>query len=158
MMNAATLTEDVSVYSASEETAEYVTMRVGHQMFGISVLTVQDVLRNQKIAHVPLAPKEIAGSMNLRGRIVTAIDIRHRLGIPMEEEATAKKMSVVVEYKGELFSLIVDTVGEVLSLPLAKFETSPANLSPRWREVAEGIYQLKNELLVILDVKHLLHF
>lgn len=158
MRGTTSLAEMAAGIGADTSYREFVTMRVGPQMFGISVHTVQDVLRGLKIARIPLAPKEIAGSMNLRGRIVTVIDMRQRLNLPPADEIGVKQMSVVVECKDELFSLLVDSVGEVMSLPMDKFEKSPANLSPKWREVAEGIYRLKDELLVILDVKSLLRF
>ena len=134
---------------------EFVTMRVGEQRFGLSVASVQDVLRKQKIAKIPLAPQEVAGLLNLRGRVVTAIDVRTRLGLPPMPEPD-KVMNVVVEYKGELFSLMVDAVGEVLSLPMNEFEKSPTNLNPTWKNVALGVFKLQGELLVILDVSHLL--
>jgi purine-binding chemotaxis protein CheW len=130
---------------------EFVTMRVANQLFGISVLAVQDVLRNQKIAKVPLSQPVIAGSLNLRGRIVTAIDMRVRLGMaPFESYQGA--MHIVVPFKDELFSLVVDKVGEVMSLPMADFEKVPANMEARWRELSSGVFKLNNELLIIVNV------
>lgn len=136
---------------------EYVTMRVGGQLFGISVLSVQDVLRWQRVTRVPLAPAEIEGLLNLRGRIVTAMNLRHFLGLPRQsEQEKVKSMSVVVEHKGELFSMIVDAVGEVMSLPAESVEKSPSNLSLKWKDITSGVYKLDGELLVILDVASLL--
>jgi purine-binding chemotaxis protein CheW len=135
---------------------EFVTMRIGRQIFGISVMAVQDVLRRQRIAHVPLAPRVIAGSLNLRGRIVTAIDMRRRLGLDSDGDHS-EMMNVVVEHKGELFSLLVDRVGEVLSLPLNKFEKVPPNLTESWRGLSAGVFKLDQELLVILDVESVIH-
>ncbi len=134
---------------------EFVTMYIDHQLFGIPVLQVQDVLGPQKIARVPLAPKEVAGSLNLRGRIVTAIDVRTRLGLPPSEDKN-KNMSVVVEYNGEYYSLLVDQVGEVMGLPATDYEKTPATLDERWREVSDGVYRLKDTLLIVLDVKKFL--
>lgn len=139
------------------ETQDYVTMFIDGQMFGIAVLTVQDVLGPQKITRIPLAPREVAGSLNLRGRIVTAIDVRLRLGLKRPQDDN-KGMSVVVEQSGELYSLMVDQVGEVLSLPVAKFERNPPTLDPMWREFSAGIYRLDDKLLVVLDVAKLLDF
>ena len=139
------------------ETQDYVTMFIDGQMFGIAVLTVQDVLGPQKITRIPLAPREVAGSLNLRGRIVTAIDVRLRLGLKRPDEDN-KGMSVVVEQSGELYSLMVDQVGEVLSLPVAKFERNPPTLDTMWREFSAGIYRLDDKLLVVLDVAKLLDF
>ena len=142
---------------AAPETQDYVTMFIDGQMFGIAVLTVQDVLGPQKITRIPLAPREVAGSLNLRGRIVTAIDVRLRLGLKQTGD-DFKGMSVVVEQGGELYSLMVDQVGEVLSLPVAKFERNPPTLDLVWREFSAGIYRLDDKLLVVLDVAKLLDF
>jgi len=136
---------------------EYVTMVIGGQWFGIPVLSVQDVLGPQKIAMIPLAPPEVAGSLNLRGRIVTAIDPRVRLGLP-DREKDATIMSVVVEHLGELYSLLIDQVGEVLKLPSNRFEHNPASLDQRWRDISAGIYRLDDRLLIVVDIERLLNF
>jgi purine-binding chemotaxis protein CheW len=133
---------------------EFVTMRVGGQLFGIPVLLVRDVLGPQKITRVPLAPPEVAGSLNLRGRIVTAIDVRKRLRLPAADGGNG--MSVVVEHAAELYSLLIDQVGEVLNLPAALFERNLPTLDPAWREFSTGIYRLKDELLVVLDIDRVL--
>lgn len=141
----------------NSEQLEYVTMTIGGQWFGIPVLSVQDVLGPQNIAMIPLAPPEVAGSLNLRGRIVTAIDPRVRLGLPDREEG-ATVMSVVVEHLGELYSLLIDQVGEVIKLPADRFEHNPASLDPRWREISTGIYRLDDRLLIVIDIERLLDF
>ena len=134
---------------------EFVTMTVAGQLFGIPVLTVQDVLGEQRITCVPLALPEVAGTLNLRGRIVTAIDMRRRLRLPPRDKG-AVAMNVVVDRVGELYSLIVDSVGEVLSLPAEQFERNPSTLEATWREVSVGVYRLENGLMVVLDVNRLL--
>ncbi|MFZ4762053.1 MAG: chemotaxis protein CheW [Alphaproteobacteria bacterium] len=139
------------------QTTECVTMTIAGQLFGVPVLQVQDVLGEQRITRIPLAPREIAGSLNLRGRIVTAVDVRARLNLPTREKA-AKVMSIVVEHKGELYSLMVDSVGEVLKLSPDSFEQNPATLDSTWREISAGIFRLKGQLLVVLDVAKLLNF
>jgi Chemotaxis signal transduction protein len=136
---------------------DYVTMTIADQLFGIPVLQVQDVLGHQRITRIPLAPPEVAGSLNLRGRIVTAIDVRLRLGLPSRPK-DKPGMSIVVDLRGELYSLMVDSVGEVLSLSNEDFERNPATLDPRWREVSTGIYRLNGQLMVVLDVPRLLNF
>ena len=136
---------------------DFVTMTIADQLFGIPVLQVQDVLGPQRITRIPLAPPEVAGSLNLRGRIVTAIDVRKRLGLP-ERASDKPGMSIVVDHKGELYSLIIDSVGEVLSLSSTDFERQPATMDLRWREVSTGIYRLRDTLLVVLDVSRLLNF
>jgi purine-binding chemotaxis protein CheW len=142
-----------NVIAAAEEM--FVTLTVANQLFGIPVLKVRDILGPQRITHVPLAPAEVAGALNLRGRIVTAIDVRTRLGLAAQKGANPG-MSVVVDIDGELYSLIVDKIGEVMSLPSADFERNPATLDPRWQEVSSGIYRLKDCLLIVLDVERLL--
>jgi purine-binding chemotaxis protein CheW len=135
---------------------DFVTMSVGGQAFGIPVLRVRDVLGPQKITRVPLAPAEMAGSLNLRGRIVTAINMRRRLGLP-DEGFTESAMAVVVEHEDEAFSLLVDEVGEVLSLPSSKRGASPATLDPAWREISDGIYQLDSRLMIVLNIANVLN-
>jgi purine-binding chemotaxis protein CheW len=144
--------------ATTENHEDFVTMFIEGQLFGIPVLVVQDVLGPQKITRIPLAPPEVAGSLNLRGRIVTAIDVRMRLRLPQKKAEMGEGMSVVVDMKGELYSLRVDQVGEVLSLPAAKFERNPPTLDPLWREFSTGIYRLDEKLLVVLDVPRLLDF
>ncbi|MEQ8968100.1 MAG: chemotaxis protein CheW [Azospirillaceae bacterium] len=139
------------------ETVEFVTVTIADQLFGIPVLQVQDVLGPQRITRIPLAPPEIAGSLNLRGRIVTAVDVRLRLGLP-PRPADADDMSIAVEHGGELYSLMVDGVGEVLALRPQQFERSPATIDATWREVSTGIYRLDDRLMVVLDVARLLDF
>jgi purine-binding chemotaxis protein CheW len=141
--------------SDSRAAREFVSMTVAGQLFGIPVLTVQDVLGEQRITRVPLALPEVAGTLNLRGRIVTAIDMRHRLGLDSRPpEITG--MNVVVDRAGELYSLIVDSVGEVLSLEADLYERNPSTLEAAWREFSVGVYRLENELMVVLDVAKLL--
>lgn len=134
----------------------FVTMTIADQLFGVPVLSVQDVLGPQKITRIPLAPAEVAGALNLRGRIVTAIDVRTRLGLE-PRPAEQKGMSIVVEHGGEHYSLMVDSVGEVLSLPPEAFERNLSTLDPRWREVSAGIYRLEGQLLVVLEVDRVLN-
>ena len=93
---------------------EFVTIRLAGQLCGIPVLDVHDVLAEQQITQVPGAPDAVKGVLNLRGRIVTAIDLRKRLGLPPREDGT--NMSIVIENEGEAYSLIFDSVGDVLSL------------------------------------------
>jgi purine-binding chemotaxis protein CheW len=142
---------------ATSGNQDYVTMPIAELLFGIPVLQVQDVLGHQKITRIPLAPPEVAGSLNLRGRIVTAIDVRLRLNLPARPK-DKPGMSIVVDLRGELYSLMVDSVGEVLSLSNEDFERNPATLDPRWREVSTGIYRLNGQLMVVLDVPRLLNF
>ncbi len=132
-----------------------VTLTVADQLCGIPVLGVRDVLGQQPTTRIPLAPPEIAGSLNLRGRIVTAIDLRCRLGLPPAAPGSAR-MSVVAEQGGELYALLVDQVAEVMTLQAASFEPSPPTLPPAWAEFSTGIYRLEGRLLIVLNVARLL--
>ena len=142
---------------AAEAATEFVTFTIAGQLFGIHVLKVQDVLGSMKTTRVPLAPPEIAGSLNLRGRIVTAIDVRLRLGLPPLESQEVS-MAIVVEHEHELYSLLVDQVGEVLALAPDGFERNPPTLDPRFRDYSDGIYRLDKQLLVVLSVERLLDY
>ncbi len=144
--------KEPSVYGHTQQ--QFVTMQIGNQWFGISVMSVQDVLRNLQVSPIPMAPPAIAGALNIRGRIVTAIDMRKRLGI--EESNSAAAMFVVVESDHELFALMVDAVGDVLSLSMREFEAAPANLDAAWRSIAAGVFKLKKGILVIMDVVQLI--
>ena len=141
----------------SEGTEEFVTFTIAEQLFGISVLKVQDVLSSYQITRIPLAPPEIMGSLNLRGRVVTAIDMRARLGLPTRPD-DGSSMSIVAEHEHELYSLVVDSVGEVLALSTATFERNPPTLDPKFRTVSDGIFRLDDQLLVVLDVNRLLDY
>ena len=152
-----TKSKAVTRVAKRDEETQYVSINIDGQIFGVPVLQVHDVLGPQKITRIPLAPLEVAGSLNLRGRIVTAIDIRLRLGLPKRGKGESS-MSVVVENRNEFYSLMVDSVGEVLMLRGGDFERTPANLDPRWRDVAAGIYRMESHLVIILDVPRLLNF
>jgi purine-binding chemotaxis protein CheW len=132
-----------------------VTLSVANQLCGIPVLAVRDVLGEQAITRIPLAQPEIAGSLNLRGRIVTAVDLRRRLRLPPAPPGTAR-MSVVVEHGSELYALLVDEVAEVMALSPDAFERNPPTLPPAWAAVSVGIYRLEERLLLQLDVARLL--
>lgn len=144
-------------HAAGAEATDYVTFVIANQLFGIPVLKVQDVLASCEVTRIPLAPPEVAGALNLRGRIVTAIDVRLRLGLK-PRPADAEQTSIVVEQTGELYSLMVDEVGEVLSLDPKGFQKNPPTLDARFREYSSGIYRLKERLLVVLDVDGLLDY
>src|SRR3954452_3661532 len=116
---------------AAGEEQVLVTLTVADQLCGVPVLGVRDILAEQAITRIPLAPPEIAGSLNLRGRIVTAIDLRRRLRLP-PPPAGQGRMSVVAEQGGELYALLVDQVSEVLSLEASMFERNPPTLEKCW--------------------------
>ncbi len=131
---------------------DLLTLVIAGQRFGIPILQVQDVLGEQAVTKIPLAPPEVAGSLNLRGRIVTAINMRKRLGLEQLHQDAHSGMSVVVEHENELYSLVIDEIGDVMRLNNKDFKPTPGTLDPTWREIASGIYQLDEELIVVLDV------
>ncbi len=137
-----------------ETMTEYVTATVGGQLFGLPIERVQDVFVLDRLTRVPLAPAEIAGVLNLRGRIVTAIDLRRRIGL--EPGAAGKRMAIGIECKGESYGLLIDAIGEVLRLPFAGREGNPVNLEPRLARVSAGVHRLEDRLLVVLDVDRVL--
>ncbi len=139
----------------TDEERVFVTLTVADQLCGIPVLGVRDILGEQVITRIPLAPPEIAGSLNLRGRIVTAIDLRRRLKLPPPLAGT-RRMSVVAEQGGELYALLVDQVSEVMSLKSSAFERNPPTLPSTWAMFSVGVYRLEDRLLVVLDVGRLL--
>ncbi len=145
------------VEESMEDRQEFVTVKIAGQLFGIPVHLVHDVFVPQSITKVPLAGEEIGGVLNLRGRIVTAIDVGNCLGLPPREE-DAKQMAVCIEKSGESYGLVIDSVGEVLRMKAEEFERNPANLDKRWRAVSKGVYRLEGELLIILDVDQILDF
>src|SRR5579859_5984804 len=135
--------------------AEYVTAVIGGQLFGLPISRVQDVFMPERLTRVPLARKEIAGVLNLRGRIVTAIDMRSRLGLPQRDDGK-RAMAVGIESRGESYGLLIDTVGEVLKLSDASREANPVNLDVRLARVSAGVHRLDGQLRVILDVDRVL--
>jgi purine-binding chemotaxis protein CheW len=138
-----------------ETMTEYVTATVGGQLFGLPIGSVQDVFVLDRLTRVPLAASEIAGVLNLRGRIVTAIDMRRRLGLAPPGEVR-RRMAIGIEYKGESYGLLIDAIGEVLDLPAAGREGNPVNLEPGLARVSAGVHRLEDRLLVVLDVDRVL--
>ena len=141
--------------SAAELLTEYVTVTIGDYLFGLPIFRVQDVFVPDRLTRVPLAPPEVAGILNLRGRVVTAIDMRSRLDLGAREPG-APVMAIGIELKGESYGLLVDSVGEVMALRNSACEAKPVNLDPRLSRVAAGIYRLEGQLMVVLDVDRVL--
>ena len=134
---------------------QLVTVTLAGRALGIDVMHVQDVIRLDHVTAVPRAAPWIAGVMNLRGHIVTAIEMRRRLDLPSAPEG-AKQMCVVVQLDGEAYGLIVDGVGEVLNIGEDEREPDPPTLEPHWRAVSRGVVRHKDGLLLEIDAKMLL--
>ncbi|MGI4746015.1 MAG: chemotaxis protein CheW [Janthinobacterium lividum] len=133
----------------------FVTLILGGQLCGVPVLAVREVITNSKIVRVPLAPPEIAGNINLRGRIVTTVDTRCRLGLEPAAD-TRDCVALVAEHEGSLYALLIDQVQEVLSLRADMIEETPPNFSPTWQHFSNGVFRLPNHLMVVLDIGRLL--
>lgn len=144
-----------SITSSVVDADLFLTLTVAGQTCGVPVLMVRDVLGPQTITRIPLAPPEVAGSLNLRGRIVTAIDLRRRLHLP-PRGADQQPMSIVVELAGELYSMLADAVGEVVPLRFEDSASNPPTLDPLWREVSRGVHRRDGQLLIVLDVDRVL--
>lgn len=134
---------------------EFVTVMIGEQLFGLPIDRVHDVFAAERVTRVPMARGEIAGILNLRGRIVTAIDMRKCLDLPAKEDIS-NQMAVGIEFGGESYGLLIDEVGEVMKLLAAQQEPVPVNLDSRWRRVAAGVYRLEEDLMIILDIDRVL--
>jgi purine-binding chemotaxis protein CheW len=134
---------------------EYVTAMIGGQLFGLPIQQVQDVFLPERLTRVPLAPSEIAGVLNLRGRIVTLVDMRRRLGLG-DRLDRGPSMAIGVESRGESYGLLIDSVGEVQKLDDETREPNPINLDPRLASVSAGIHRLDGQLLMVVDVGRVL--
>ena len=134
---------------------EFVTATVGGQLFGLPILRVQDVFKPERVTRVPLAQPEIAGVLNLRGRIVTLVDLRRRLALP-PRAGDKPQMAVGVELRGESYGLLIDSIGEVLSLDDEAREPNPVNLDDALARMSLGIHRLDDQLLIVLDVERVL--
>jgi len=135
---------------AGQTSGQFSTFFVADLFFGVDVLHVQEVLRSQQMTPVPQAPHVIEGLINLRGQIVTAIDMRRRLGLPQRSGDLAP-MNIVVRTMDGAASLFVDEIGDVLDMDSANYELPPQNLDPAARELIRGVYKLKDRLLLVLD-------
>ncbi len=142
--------------AVGDQVTEYVTVMIGGQLFGLPISRVQDVFMPDRVTRVPLSAPEIAGVLNLRGRIVTAIDMRRRLGLPPRTD-DKPSMAVGIELKGESYGLLIDTVGEVMKLGEDTREPNPVNLDARLARVSAGVHRLDGQLMVILDVDYVLN-
>jgi purine-binding chemotaxis protein CheW len=153
---------------------EYITVRIGGQMFGLPISRVQDLFVPERMTQVPLAAHEIAGLLNLRGRVLTVIDMRTRLRLESRQDdrpcgkaggvspgangAPRRRVALTIEHKDEPYGLLVDEVGEVVKLPAASRDPNPVNMEPRLAHVSTGVHHLEGWLVIALDVDRLLDF
>lgn len=141
--------------TATPVAQQYVTFRVANDLYGVPVNVVQEVLNPQRIAKTPKAPPDIAGLLNLRGQIVTAVDLRTYFDLP-PLDGEKEPMNVVVRYRDEWFSLLVDEVGEVVDVGKTRMDPVPHSLAATRRGVLQGVLRLEDALLVVLEVSAIL--
>jgi purine-binding chemotaxis protein CheW len=131
-------------------TKQLCTFKLGDQSYAVDALTVQELIRHQPMTRVPKANSCIRGLINLRGQIVTAIDLRNRLGLGPFDPG-CKPMNVVIRGDDGAVSLMVDQIGDVIEVDESNFEEPPDMLSPSERELILGAYKLEDRLLLLLD-------
>jgi len=132
------------------ETKQFATFWADNLLFGVDVTRVQEVIRFQTMTAVPLASTVVSGMINLRGQIVTALDLRTRLALP-PRAADVSPMNVIVRTDDGAVSLLVDEIGDVVDVPVASWERAPATLDDASRELITGAYKMKDRLLLVLD-------
>ena len=133
------------------DSRQYCTFHLDGLFFGIEVFQIQEVLLGQQMTRVPLAASTVSGLINLRGQIVTALDLRRRLGLAPLPEGR-EPMNVVVRDEDSLVSLLVDEIGDVVNVDETTFEAPPENVKGVARELTTGVYKLDGRLLLILDL------
>ncbi|MEI9937583.1 MAG: chemotaxis protein CheW [Pseudomonadota bacterium] len=136
------------------KTCQLCTFLLDGLLFGVDVVSVQEVIRYQEMTQVPLASAVVRGLINLRGQIVTAIDMRARVGSPAST-SSEQPMNVVLCTRDGVVSLLVDEIGDVLDLDERDFEPTPESLPRAFREVLLGVYKLEARLLLLLDVEQI---
>ncbi len=134
-------------------TSQYCTFRLGGHLFGVPVDTVQEVLREQALTSVPLAPREVSGLINLRGQIVITVDLRERMGLPPRGEGEETTNVVVRTADETVTSLLVDRIGDVLEPDEDRFEAPPDTVPARLRELVTRVCKLDKELMLVLDTE-----
>jgi purine-binding chemotaxis protein CheW len=137
------------------KTRQYATVYVGGLFLGIEVARVQEVMRHQEMTDIPLAAPAIKGLINLRGQIVVAVDTRRALGLPPSDSDSPPRNIIIRSEEGGV-SLLVDDIADVLDVPLHAFAPVPENMPAERRELIEGVYNLNEKLLLVLDTKRLL--
>ena len=142
--------------NSTESTIQYSTFYVADLFLGIDVLKVQEVLRYQEMTTVPLAPDVVRGLINLRGQIVTALDIRDRMKLKPRSDGKTP-MNIVVRSDEGVVSLLVDEISDVLEVSKSAFELPPPSLPAEQRDLIRGLYKLEGRLLLILDTERVLN-
>ncbi len=134
------------------QSSELLTCRVGEQWLGLQVKHVREVVTPQPTTNMPLAPDAVMGLINLRGRVITQLDVRKVIGLPDREEDSFR-VAIVETISGEDFGLVVDEVGEVVELDVDMYEKTPKTLDRVWQDVSEGVLKQEERVVVLVDVE-----
>ncbi len=136
----------------TEKSIKILTASIGNHTFGISINDIQDVIKCSPTTHVPLAPDNIVGLLNLRGHIVTEINIAKTLEIELEMKKPIEECySIVINKNNEMYSLVFEEIGDVIDIDESKMETLPFTINKKWLTLSKGVYRLEHTLLIILD-------
>jgi len=138
--------------SKPQRSSELLTCRVGRQWLGLQVRQVREVVTPQPSTEMPLAPDAVMGLINLRGRVITQLDVRKVIGL-QEREADDYRVAIVETVTGEDFGLVMDEVGEVIDLDPDKYEKTPKTLDRVWQEVSEGVLKQDERVVVLVNVE-----
>ncbi len=138
--------------SAPQRSSELLTCRVGEQWLGLQVRQVREVVTPQPSTDMPLAPDAVMGLINLRGRVITQLDVRKVVGLPARE-TEHYRVAIVETMSGEDFGLVMDEVGEVIDLDPDMYEKTPKTLDRIWQDVSEGVLKQEERVVVLVNVE-----
>jgi purine-binding chemotaxis protein CheW len=150
------MTAIAETMAAGHATQQFATFRVAEMLMGIELSRVQELMRHQEMTSVPLAPRVVEGLINLRGQIVTALDMRRILGLAPLQPPDALPMIIVVQSEGGAVSLLVDEICDVLDVPLSSQTQLPENLPAEQRALLKEVYQLDAQLLLVLNTEQVM--
>ncbi len=142
--------------NSSHDVIQFATFRVAGMLMGVHLSDVQELMRYQEMATVPLAPAAVEGLINLRGQIVTALNIRRVLGIEDSADSEHPRMNIIVRSQGSTVSLLVDEICDVLDVPQAASTRPPENLMTAQRALLSAVYQLDSGLLLALNTERVI--
>jgi purine-binding chemotaxis protein CheW len=135
-----------------DHSSQFCTFYLDKLLFGVELKTVQEVIRSLEVTQVPLAPKVVGGLINLRGQIVTAVDLRRQLELD-PRPADMPAMNVVVRSDDGAVSLLVDEIGDVVEVDDSTLERPPETLRGAVRTMITGVHKLNNRLMLVLDTQ-----
>ena len=136
----------------NQQSTELLTCRVGEQWLGLQVRQVREVVTPQGCTEMPLSADAVMGLINLRGRVITQLDVRKVIGLP-DRDGDDYRVAIVETLSGEDFGLVMDEVGEVIDLDPSLYEKTPKTLDRIWQEVSEGVLKQEDRVVVLVDVE-----